>query len=545
MLVLNLSRWKYAFHWFLAVFGMLAIWILLQIAPHDSPQYISILNWSSHPLFPASPVLLVDEISWVFSMALVTLGLSLVLTSAVQSEPSNAQIDDTAQATESTIDSNSDPNATNNWRIWAGSMLMVGMGLVATLSGNLLTIMIAWAAIDIMEFVILMIHVGDNRARELATISFATRGVSIVILILAEIKVWSTGGILDLTNIPDNLAIYLILAAGLRLGVVPLHLPLVQEIPLRRSLGTILRFVSTAASMSLLVRTAQNGIEPPILFYLLTLTALAGIFGSGMWLATKDELSGRPYWILGTAALTILSAIRGMPNASFAWGIASLYAGGLLFFATRKHHWSRVLIILGFIGFSALPFMPTWNGALSYSQAYSPESMPQWTSLTYNIIFLISHSFLLAGYLRHGLDLTSKHNAVFHEPLVERWSWLIYPAGLIILPLTYFLTTYQLLPNHETMPIDGYLGGFIATVLGVTLWYLQQKRKFSLRINTKWTSDMFWSDIFSFRWLYRPIWLVYRFLLRIASLLRIVLEGDGGILWAVVLFFILLTLIGR
>ena len=38
---------------------------------------------------------------------------------------------------------------------------------------------------------------------------------------------------------------------------------------------------------------------------LLGLTTMAGLFAAINWLRAKDELNGRPYWMLGTASLAI------------------------------------------------------------------------------------------------------------------------------------------------------------------------------------------------------------------------------------------------
>ena len=50
----------------------------------------------------------------------------------------------------------------------------------------------------------------------------------------------------------QSAGLYLVAAAGLRLGVFPLHLPYTSEATLRRGIGTSLRLVSAVSSLVLL-----------------------------------------------------------------------------------------------------------------------------------------------------------------------------------------------------------------------------------------------------------------------------------------------------
>jgi len=49
----------------------------------------------------------------------------------------------------------------------------------------------------------------------------------------------------------------------------------------------------------------------------------------------------------------------------------------------------------------------------------------------------------------------------------------------------------------------------------------------------------------SFEWLYRLFWRVYRLLTRVSALFSTILEGDGGILWALVLFALIFVFLQR
>jgi len=540
MLSLHLTRWRHASQWFLVVVGILLVWPLVLFTHFSPPQSISYISWVPKSLFPLSPALLVDDISWPFSIALVTLGLTLVLTAVArveQAEPSPEQ-----RPTPSLRDASA-RITTANWPTWAGSLLIISMGLVAVQPGNLLTILLSWAAIDVIELLVLLAQVSDSAGRERAVIAFSSRAASIGILVLAQIQIWQTGRISHLSSISPQSAIYLLIAAGLRLGVLPLHLPFLQEVPLRRSLGTILRLVPAAAGLSLLVRVATVGIESSIAMYLLVFCAFAAAFGAGLWALAADELAGRPYWILGTASLATASAITGQTDACLAWGIASILSGGLLFFTSLRHPWLRILVVFGFLGLSGLPFTPNWAGVQFYTTLVS--STPSWLSTLFFVGFIAAHALLITGYLRHSLRSTLLAGDNTRNPQVERWIWIIYPVGLAALPITHFLIGFWTMPDYRDIPRAAYFSGLAASALGFGLWYISQQLSSSQITKPVHSINKIPSELLSFAWLYKPIWYLYHQLQRLSALAYALLEGDGGILWAIVLFFFILMFMQR
>ena len=49
--------------------------------------------------------------------------------------------------------------------------------------------------------------------------------------------------------------------------------------------------------------------------------------------------------------------------------------------------------------------------------------------------------------------------------------------------------------------------------------------------------------IFSFDWFYRLVWGIYQQLSRIVAFLNLIQEGEGGILWTLLLLTLLLSLL--
>jgi hypothetical protein len=51
------------------------------------------------------------------------------------------------------------------------------------------------------------------------------------------------------------------------------------------------------------------------------------------------------------------------------------------------------------------------------------------------------------------------------------------------------------------------------------------------------------SSVLSFDWLYQIVWFIFGIIQRIVQLLAAFLEGDGGVLWALLLLALLITLL--
>jgi hypothetical protein len=352
MVIFNLARPKFGIQGFLVVLAILSGWIMVLLARADITQTITLLHWEPASFFPNSPTLLIDNISWSFSLGLMSLTMALTITSIAQMGQSLKPIPtqkinkievDEVQGASVTLINSSEPVAkqesglSSNWRSWAGILILTSFGLVAVTAGNMLTLLLAWAALDISELVILLSQVLESRSRERIVLAFTARMAGIGMALLAGIIPWSEGITLSYDSINQSTSIFLVLAAGLRLGVLPIHLPLIQHIPLRRGLWTVLRLVPATSSLILLVRVAKIGVLGPATPYLLALTALAGLYAGIHWMSAREELKGQPLWLIGTASMAVASAILNRPMACIAWSMASILSGGLIFSMSIRH----------------------------------------------------------------------------------------------------------------------------------------------------------------------------------------------------------------
>jgi hypothetical protein len=499
MIVIRLVRPRFAYFWLTAALSALFAWPLVLLAQSRLPFRIDLAGWQPQELLHSSPALIFDPVSWSFSLALATLILANILTAIAR--PSEA-----------------------NWQAWAGALAISAFGLLAVLAGNLVTLLMAWAAIDVLDLVISLKHILDSRTRARVTLAFTARAAGILFLLWAWIAIPAGRPSQSLVELPAQVSLYLILAAGLRLGVLPLQIPFPGEIPNRRGLSSLLRLVTAAAALMLLVRVAVYGAPANLRTGLLALTTLSSLYAGIAWLNAGDELQGRPYWILGGASLAFAAAVRGQPATSLAWSLAALLSGGLLFLVSAYQRFILVLLMAGLLGFSGLPFTPAWQGVGLFSAPFS----------IWLVFFLLGHALLLAGYLRHSLRAGASLQGV------ERWVWIIYPWGLILLPITHNFITWW---GHSPAEFPRLLASwptFLSAALVVIL-YVADRRGYVLP--EKWLSNA--QAFLSFNWLYRILWSLYHSLGRAVRFINLILEGEGGILWTLLLLTLMISVLAQ
>ncbi|HEX9012193.1 MAG TPA: hypothetical protein VF813_01710, partial [Anaerolineaceae bacterium] len=489
-------------------------WVLLVYLRLRLPSAVGLSAWSPGGSFPTSPVLRLDFVAWPFALAISSLVLAEILTRPARTTQQMSIF------------------------ISVASLFLGGFGLFGVLAGNPLTLMIAWAALDLGELVILL---GNVRGRVLSmrsVIAFASQTSATFFVLWAVLSSWTQGTTLAWDTISGSAGIFLLLAAGLRLGVLPLHLPFAEEPDMRRGLGTLLRLIPTASSLVLLARMPVAVTSIPWIGILAALTASAGLYAAGMWSLAADEISGRPYWIIGMASLAVISALHGQPTASLAWGVILLLTGGMIFLYSARSRRLSIFWALGAACITGLPFTLAssgWTGLIS-------GNFSAWIILSNLTVVL-----LIFGFVRHAL----KPGEELH--LKERWVQGFYPMGFFVITATLIFLdvkgwngSFTAGPWYLSVPVS-------AAVAWLGIWWAYQRRVTG--VDTGKTPLTDWAvnparrvlnaitAVLRLEWLYRLVWLFFRQVERLLTALTAVFEGEGGVLWAFVLLSLVITLL--
>jgi hypothetical protein len=487
LLVLRFLVPGFRYNWMVATGGALIGLISVFLWQAELPMVVQFSIWQPASLFSQSPTFVGDDIAWAFAVSLTALCLAILITSAVRSHF---------------------PRVVN----WLGTLILTSLGILAVVADNPLTLVLIWAAIDISELIAQIRVVDDPKLGERVVVAFAARVAGILVLLWADMISVSNGQVLDFRLAPPQAGLYLVLAAGLRLGVLPLHLPYPSEAPIRRGFGTGLRMISAASSLVLLARIPAGSIASPFIPYLLLLVSLAAVYGSWMWLRAPDELTGRPFWLIGMGSLAVAAALRDNPVGAAAWGCALVLSGGVLFLSSEPNKLLTRALFIAAWGLSAMPFSLTATGWNSGGANY-------WFAWPF---LLASHAMLIAGFVRHS-QRTATRVINEDQPI---WGKNVYPIGIFLLLTT--IIFLGIFGWRGTLQIGNWPAGTVAFSLTLILLWLTPRLRVLNPVRAHWVrpTTISWIDRG-----YQALWNLYRQMGRVSNVISNVLEGESGIMW--------------
>ncbi len=512
--------------WLTAVIGVLVVWVILLVFRWLPLPAVPMGNWLSLSTDQtggaAYPIQFqMDDAGWSYAFALVSVLLAVLMTAAAR------QL------------------AMNTFYNWIRSIVLVALGLMAVFAATPLALVLSWMAVDLTELGLLLTVLPDRRLNQRAVLAFSARVLGTLLMLWAAISSRAvdplTGQSLpfSLAAVSPQISLFVLLAAGLRLGVLPLHLPFPEDLPVRRGWGTTLRMVSMATSLVVLARLPSGAVPVEWSFPLLLFAALAALYGAVTWFTT-DELKGRPYWMISLAGMAVGCVIRGYPQATLAWGMALILPGAMLFLYSARTPTLLYVMFLGLFSLSGLPFTPAASGWAGL--VIPPFNLP-------DIIYIVSYALLLLGYLRH----------IFRpgQPLadMDRWMQTVYPFGIVILLIAAWLIA--VFGWQDSLSLGNWWASLVTLLLAGVGWFFLRRQTSAAPLEAEplEKSPSWWasppvqrvagalSRFFSLDWLYVLLLLLYRAVRRVVETMRLLLEGDGGLLWVLVLLALLVILL--
>lgn len=493
LVALRATQPEARYAWLVAVGGSMLAFVIVLSWGFQLPFELTLPAWQPRILFPTPIQFHADEIAWAFSLSVAGLLVAILLTAAVGSVVGTSLS-------------------------WAGILLLGGLGVLAVTANNPLTLLMIWPLLDMTELAALLRSVNGERNNERVVVSFGTRSVGSALLLWAYIESYTANAPLHFQAMQSPASVYLLIAAGLRLGVLPLHLPYEPESSLRRGFGTAIRLIGAVSSLSVLghVQIIATWVNP----FLMILAMIAAVYGGWMWLRAPDELNGRPYWMIGIASLSILSALEGNPAGAAAWACALLLSGGAIFLSSvREVRISRALLFCAWC-LSSLPFSLT---------------AAAWTGTSWLIIpfAVAAQATILAGFIRHALR-SSENKSLDGQP---SWAKVAYPVGIILLiALQVFLGIFFQISLPQ---IGNWIPGLVASILTVGLFWATRRFRVFNPARAHWVG----TASQGINNLYQGLWSVYRAFARIAQTANRALEGEGGIMWTLLFLALFISVI--
>jgi hypothetical protein len=505
LVILDRFNLRPAIIWLFAAVVAAIVWVGIFSLQYQLPQMLSFLTWESKvvgfgSLWMVSPSLLLDSISWPFAIALTTISVGLIFTLVIQ-----------------------DQDQKFNFVIDSGFFItifgLLALGLISVFSGNPLVLVMTWGGIDLFELFFMLKSPQDGQYNNKFALRIFARVLGTLLLLWGVIVARNGGVILEFEQVYPRARFFLLWASVFRLGGLPIRLGK-SDLPHQHGLDLMFNLTLVATSLVLVPRAVLDSSLNIITPYLLGATGLAALYGGLNWMIVRDEFEGYSFWMMGSAAIAIATALNGQALVSLTWGVGLLLGWGFLVIFSARDRLLRIFVLIELIGIFMLPFIVSEAGSSLYTGSI------QW--LTF--LFLTTHALLLSGFIRHTFREGDRLK------FSMRGVWAIYVLGLGIFPLTHFFVGWRLWTAGESHFGLLWQGIF---VVGLSVLALYATEKVSNVLSAVFSTV----QSVSLNWVYRLFERGYQVLVKLVSFLTMLLEGEGGILWALLLLLILVSLV--
>jgi len=499
--------------WLTAVLMSLIIWGGVLAYHWLQPEVFTVAPWRPFATDSADPIRLRwDANSWPYGFALVSAVLGVLMTASAR------------------LRMNSNPLT------WSTNLAVAGAAVAAVISDSPLALLLAWVMLDVIDLLLVMRLSRVWKYTSRGVMAFVVRTLSSFLLIGAlSIHRSTASDPLSFENMLPQASLLVLLSLGLRLGLLPLNTPYAEDFPFQRGLISFIRISAYAAGLSALSHFPQDGVPEnwqPILYFI---TIVVCLYGAIRWLTARDEIYGRPFWLLTLSGLAFICVLQGQAAASIAWGVVMISSGLSLFLYSARTRGLSALPVVGAIALTGLPFTPGSSG---------------WAGLIippYNLgdgLTILVVALLLVGYVQHAL----RPGGNYYQ--LEGWARGIYPIGLFVITISGWIAALLGFPGFAT--IGQWMPAVVSIVLAGAI-SLVRFRFLPQRIANFQTGGRLGRFIkgagkrlalfFSFNWFYNFLWLIYRGLRQFVYILTLIFEGEGGLMWAFVLLALLLTVL--
>jgi multicomponent Na+:H+ antiporter subunit A len=416
-------------------------------------------------------------------------------------------------------------------------------GVTALFATSFVALLVAWGATDVLLTTTLLRY-GQKGARR--------AGLALFSGILSTSALWAapllaqaqgSSGFLDLAHFAGPSASMLQIAVILRLGLVPFHLWRPIDLETEPAQLIPLVVIPTLLGFDLLTYLpALTAGLPSTLFALAAVTVLVGGFVA--WSETEERLSIAGVVMAETGLAVLAVANAGQQAVAIAIAAAIAWAMGTTTFSlppgwSGRYLWRGLPSLLALL---SLVGIPTTLGFVARFTAYSGLE----ADLLALAVALVGETFVVAALVRLWFWAEPR-------PLpARRWLEPIYLALFISAAVALVLTGLSpetfigrghdadtALPSLRELVqqggITGWAGWALPLVAGVSLFLVGESLR--QRLETGWRGL---GALLRLEWVYGLFYLTIRQMTHLIRGISGVVEGEGALLWTVVILLIVL-----
>lgn len=485
----------------LALLGLLVLawWV---------PIVVTASNWASTNLLLGSLQLQVAWSDWVLGVSVLSLTLAILLTGLARPSGRRAA-----------------PRA--------AIFLLTFAGLGAIFADNLLTVILAWAGFDLIYFFTLILLARGPGVQPQAVLHLTFNSLGTLLALAASFFEPSSFYYASLIT----------LAAVFRLGLFPLHLGWPIEANVRQGLGVLLRLIPATIALDAVANLAGLGFAPDFVPWLTLFGLFTALLGAAQFWVSADARQGLTFVVIALSGLALLAGVWGGPQAHLSVLsiiLALVLGGGLVFLAhgyDAQQRWTMLLQGIGVVSLLGLPGTVGffgWHHLLQ--QLYQAGQPLAW--LTFLGVLLTV--MLLGGGLWRCIF--SSGEPVEGGPIGAS-GYLSGLSFLVLMTLALGLA-WNSVAEALTQPLSGWLGLILVSDWGVLMALL-----IALGLSVvfwRWEGRLRGSAeglsiaihrLFQLTWLYRLGWGLFSLIAILIDNLTQILEGEGALVWALVVVF--------
>ncbi len=495
--------------WMIAAAISLLAWLLLAGSPTRLFPEVDLRGWIPDENGSLAVIFRLDRVGWQYAFAIIALNVAVLFTSSARIHVRNESY------------------------LWAGTLILSAIALLACAALSPVSLILAWTLLDFSELGLILFNRSVRKIETSSLASFTWRVFGTLIFAGVFILAGAEGEMPSFKELSPVYFPAITLAVILRLGVFPLRHRLDLESPIDRSAGNVITLMAPATALVFLGRLkGEYNFSNLTISLLLAFMILYMLYAAFKWISAAGELNGRSFWVISTSVFGLACMLHGQSQSSTAWGMILLLGGGGIFLASPRNKWVSILLMGIFFGISGIPGSPSmsaWNGIIQGSLFIS---IP---------VFMLAAAFLFSGYLKFSQIPEGNFSGV------DSWVKVVFPSGLGILIVSQWVIFIRNLPGSFTFAY--WWCGVTVFILSLLIFLWQNHLlPISITIRFQWLSSVGKTNIasrldtfFGMNWLSKATKLVFNFIQRILNLVSGVLEGQGGILWAILLLALLIS----
>ena len=504
---LRLRVTRMAYIWLIITLVVSISWIIFMILPVSTISTAFTLQWMTLPDSVVQLQFGLIPMTWGFTLLLISLALGYFLTLPVWLENEKRSL------------------------LWIAWLIALTFAFLFIAARNLVSLIIAWTFLDLLDLVF-SFFVLRSDTLELPLIPvFLPRIFSTLILVIATVTS-SNGGLFPVDSNNLTIAILVFLAGFLRSGIFTAERAVDEKGP-GKSFSNLLNWLFAISALLLWSQLPDVLFDPLVNQLLLALLMILAIISTINFLLRRKN--GSKYRLSIIIFLAAVGVLSGEPKSALSWVAILITVETLTNFYAKKVGGFPIVPILLIATISGLPLT---SGFFALSPFFT-NGINGW-----GIIGIILYVIFLITIFSQLLEIQETPQSI------EPWYQAVYFIGLFILLISPFVLIVKgVLPTEDWLPF-WWIGAVsvILFTMGILLRNSiskraegKEKRDKEPWIQTLKIADNLFLKTDRISEAGRWIGLILQ---EFIDLLTKLLEGEGGVIWAIVLLALLVSLIG-